>query len=168
MVHNEGSGLFNRDHVPESSADKVSLSFLIGRCRLSKSSLEFLSASTGCQEPIHNMPTYQYRCTACDDQFELRQSFSDDPITSCPNERCGGEVKKVFGSVGIAFKGSGFYKNDSRSGGTKSSESSGSSESTKESGTSSDSKSSSSGSADKSSGSADKSSSSNTSKTTKD
>jgi len=121
------------------------------------------------------MPTYQYRCTACDDQFELRQSFSDDPITSCPNERCGGEVKKVFGSVGIAFKGSGFYKNDSRSGGTKSSESSGSSESTKESGTSSDSKSSSSGSADKSSGSADKSSgsadkssSSNTSKTTKD
>ena len=161
--------------MPESSADKVSLSFLIGRCRLSESSLEFLSASKGCQEPTHNMPTYQYRCTACDDQFELRQSFSDDPITSCPNERCGGEVKKVFGSVGIAFKGSGFYKNDSRSGGTKSSESSGSSESTKESGTSSDSKSSSSGSADKSSGSADKSSgsadkssSSNTSKTTKD
>ncbi|RZP41684.1 MAG: FmdB family transcriptional regulator [Acidimicrobiales bacterium] len=114
------------------------------------------------------MPTYQYRCTACDDQFELRQSFSDDPITSCPKECCGGEVKKVFGSVGIAFKGSGFYKNDSRSGGSKSSESSDSTESKKESSTSSDSKSSSSSSTDKSSSSADKSSSSNTSKTTKD
>ena len=121
------------------------------------------------------MPTYQYRCTVCDDQFELRQSFSDDPVTSCPDESCGGDVKKVFGNVGIAFKGSGFYKNDSRSGGTKSSESSGSSESTKESSTSSESKSSSSssadkssGSTDKSSGSTDKSSGSNTSKATKD
>lgn len=168
MVHDICSGLFNRDHVPESSADKVSLSFLIGRCRLSKSSLEFLSASKGCQEPTHNMPTYQYRCTACDDQFELRQSFSDDPITSCPDERCGGEVKKVFGSVGIAFKGSGFYKTDSRSGGSKSSESSGSTENNKESSSSSESKSSSSSSADKSSSSVDKSSSSDTSKKTKD
>ena len=119
------------------------------------------------------MPTYQYRCTACDDLFELRQSFSDDPITSCPKECCGGEVKKVFGSVGIAFKGSGFYKNDSRSGGSKTSESSGSNEGTKESSTSgsstsSESKSSSSGSADKSSSSTDKSSSPNTSKKTKD
>ncbi|PDH70132.1 MAG: FmdB family transcriptional regulator [Acidimicrobiales bacterium MED-G01] len=114
------------------------------------------------------MPTYQYRCTACDDQFELRQSFSDDPITSCPTEGCGGEVKKVFGSVGIAFKGSGFYKNDSRSGGNKSSESSGSTEGNKESSTSSESKSSSSSSAEKSSSTADKSSSSNASKTAKD
>ena len=58
------------------------------------------------------MPTYQYRCTVCDDQFELRQSFSDDPVTSCPDESCGGDVKKVFGNVGIAFKGSGFYETD--------------------------------------------------------
>ncbi len=60
------------------------------------------------------MPTYQYRCSNCDDQFELRQSFTDDPVTVCPDQSCGGPVKKVFGSVGIAFKGSGFYKNDSR------------------------------------------------------
>ena len=61
------------------------------------------------------MPTYQYRCTSCDAQFELRQSFTDDPVALCPDRDCGGQVKKVFGSVGIAFKGTGFYKNDSRS-----------------------------------------------------
>jgi putative FmdB family regulatory protein len=83
------------------------------------------------------MPTYQYRCSNCDDQFELRQSFTDDPVTVCPDQSCGGPVKKVFGSVGIAFKGSGFYKNDSQSSGTdKSSDSSDSKDSDKTSSTS--------------------------------
>ena len=56
------------------------------------------------------MPTYEYRCKACGHQFEIHQSFSDDPLTECPN--CHGELKKVFGNVGVSFKGSGFYKND--------------------------------------------------------
>jgi len=58
------------------------------------------------------MPTYQYACVKCDHAFELVQSFSDAPVTTCPE--CGGEVKKVYGNVGIVFKGSGFYKTDSR------------------------------------------------------
>jgi len=58
------------------------------------------------------MPTYEYACKACDYHFDVVQSFTDDPITVCP--KCGGEVRKVFGSVGIVFKGSGFYKTDSR------------------------------------------------------
>jgi putative FmdB family regulatory protein len=58
------------------------------------------------------MPTYEYRCKSCDHRFDAVQSFTDDPITECPE--CGGLVKKVFGSVGITFKGSGFYKTDSR------------------------------------------------------
>lgn len=66
------------------------------------------------------MPTYQYRCGRCGEQFDLWQSFSDDTLTSCPNsggpEACTapgeGEVRKVFASVGITFKGDGFYKND--------------------------------------------------------
>lgn len=76
------------------------------------------------------MPTYDYRCTRCENTFEVRQSFTDDALTECPLEGedgvCGGEVKKVFGNVGIAFKGSGFYKTDSRSGSNGSSGSSGS------------------------------------------
>ncbi len=63
------------------------------------------------------MPTYEYACKVCDYHFDVVQSFTDDPITVCP--KCGGEVRKVFGSVGIVFKGSGFYKTDSR--GTKTS-----------------------------------------------
>ena len=59
------------------------------------------------------MPTYEYRCKDCGEQLEVVQSFADDPLTECPT--CGGNLKKVFNSVGIAFKGSGFYKNDSRS-----------------------------------------------------
>ncbi|HAF69575.1 MAG TPA: FmdB family transcriptional regulator [Acidimicrobiaceae bacterium] len=114
------------------------------------------------------MPTYQYRCTTCDDQFEIRQSFSDDPITVCPIESCGGEVKKVFGNVGIAFKGSGFYKNDSRSGSNKQSDSAKSGESSKQPTTSSKGESSSSDSASKSSSSVDKASSSNSPKKAKD
>lgn len=63
------------------------------------------------------MPTYEYRCAHCDRTFDVVQSFTDDPLTECPE--CGSAVRKVFGAVGIVFKGSGFYKNDSRSGGSK-------------------------------------------------
>jgi putative FmdB family regulatory protein len=58
------------------------------------------------------VPTYQYTCTECGHGFEQFQSFSDDALTECPT--CGGRVRKVFNSVGIVFKGSGFYRNDSR------------------------------------------------------
>ena len=64
------------------------------------------------------MPTYVYECSKCGDEFELYQSFSDDPLKKHPG--CGGKVAKVFQPVGIVLKGSGFYKNDSRSGGKKS------------------------------------------------
>lgn len=60
------------------------------------------------------MPTYQYACTECGEQLEAVQSFSDPALTECPN--CHGKLRKVFNSVGIVFKGSGFYRNDSRSG----------------------------------------------------
>lgn len=58
------------------------------------------------------MPTYQYACSPCGHEFELVQSFSDEPITVCP--QCGGEVRKVYANVGVVFKGTGFYKTDSR------------------------------------------------------
>ena len=58
------------------------------------------------------MPTYQYRCTECDHAFEQFQSFTDDALTVCPE--CGGRLRKVFNAVGVVFKGSGFYRNDSR------------------------------------------------------
>ena len=61
------------------------------------------------------MPTYQYACTACDHRFEAVQSFTDSSLTECP--ACSGNLRKVFSSVGIVFKGSGFYRTDSRSGG---------------------------------------------------
>lgn len=82
------------------------------------------------------MPTYDYRCDACENVFEVFQSFSEDPLSKCPEENCGGAVKKIFSAPGIAFKGSGFYKNDSRS---KSSSSSSSSSSPDSKSTSSDS-----------------------------
>jgi putative FmdB family regulatory protein len=59
------------------------------------------------------MPTYEYACTACGHEFEAFQSFSDAALTECPE--CKGEVRKVFSNVGVVFKGSGFYKTDSRS-----------------------------------------------------
>jgi len=59
------------------------------------------------------MPTYEYRCKECGEHLEVVQSFKDDALTTCP--ACSGPLRKVFGSIGIAFKGSGFYKNDSRS-----------------------------------------------------
>ncbi len=58
------------------------------------------------------MPTYEYACTACGHELEAVQSFSDDPLTECPE--CGGLLRKVYGNVGIVLKGSGFYKTDSR------------------------------------------------------
>ncbi|WP_409471519.1 FmdB family zinc ribbon protein [Streptomyces sp. HC307] len=69
------------------------------------------------------MPTYQYQCTECGEGLEAVQKFTDDALTECPN--CGGRLKKVFSAVGIVFKGSGFYRNDSR--GSSSSSSSASS-----------------------------------------
>ena len=59
------------------------------------------------------MPVYEYACKSCGEHLEVAQSFKDDPLTTCP--ACGGPLRKVFGSIGIAFKGSGFYRTDSRS-----------------------------------------------------
>ncbi|MDX2681332.1 MULTISPECIES: FmdB family zinc ribbon protein [unclassified Streptomyces] len=101
------------------------------------------------------MPTYQYQCTECGEGLEAVQKFTDDALTECPN--CGGRLKKVFSAVGIVFKGSGFYRNDSRGSSSSSSPASSasksstsgsdakSSSSTSSSSTSSDSKSSSTG-----------------------
>jgi len=60
------------------------------------------------------MPTYEYECKKCGERFDVVQSFTDDPVKRHKGG-CGGSVKRVFGSVGISFKGSGFYKNDNRS-----------------------------------------------------
>jgi putative FmdB family regulatory protein len=58
------------------------------------------------------LPTYEYACTACGHRLDAVQSFTDDPLSICPE--CDGALRKVYGAVGIAFKGSGFYKTDSR------------------------------------------------------
>ena len=118
------------------------------------------------------MPTYQYACTECGDRSEVVQRFTDDPLTVC--SACGGKLRKVFSPVGIVFKGSGFYRTDSRNGSSNvaagkdgssngSSEKSGASSSSESNGSksseskSSDSKGSDSGSSsDSSSGSGDK------------
>lgn len=81
------------------------------------------------------MPTYSYACTDCSNKFDVVQAFTDDSLTDCP--QCDGRLRKVFGKVGVVFKGSGFYRTDSResgkssipSGGSSTSESSGSSSS---------------------------------------
>jgi len=65
------------------------------------------------------MPTYQYACTECGEQLEVVQKFSDEPLTVCP--ACQGRLRKVFSPVGVVFKGSGFYKTDSRKSSTASS-----------------------------------------------
>ncbi|MEC3917041.1 FmdB family zinc ribbon protein [Nocardia sp. CDC160] len=62
------------------------------------------------------MPTYSYACTECDNKFDIVQSFSDDALTVC--DQCNGKLRKLFNSVGIVFKGSGFYRTDSRNGST--------------------------------------------------
>jgi putative FmdB family regulatory protein len=59
------------------------------------------------------VPKYQYQCKDCGEALEVQQSFTDDALTVCPN--CGGDLRKVFNAVGVVFKGSGFYRNDSRS-----------------------------------------------------
>jgi putative FmdB family regulatory protein len=58
------------------------------------------------------MPTYSYRCTACDHAFDIQQAFTDDSLTQCPH--CSKELRKVFSSIGVTFQGSGFYQTDSR------------------------------------------------------
>ena len=60
------------------------------------------------------MPTYQYACTACGHQLEAVQTFADDPLTECP--ACEGRLRKLFSGIGVVFKGSGFYRTDSRKG----------------------------------------------------
>jgi putative FmdB family regulatory protein len=60
------------------------------------------------------VPTYQYACTACEHRFDAVQSFTDAALTECPE--CSGRLRKLYGSVGVVFKGSGFYRTDSRSG----------------------------------------------------
>ena len=60
------------------------------------------------------MPTYQYRCTECGEDLEAVQKFSDPALTTC--RTCGGQLRKVFNAVGVVFKGSGFYRTDSRNG----------------------------------------------------
>ncbi len=73
------------------------------------------------------MPTYEYRCKACGHELEVQQSFTDDPLTECAE--CQGDLRKVFGNIAVTFKGSGFYKTDSRSTSKSSSSSSESSSS---------------------------------------
>ncbi|MFI8180827.1 FmdB family zinc ribbon protein [Actinacidiphila glaucinigra] len=86
------------------------------------------------------MPTYQYQCTACGEGLEAVQKFTDDPLTECP--ACNGRLRKVFSAVGVVFKGSGFYRTDSR--GSSSSSTPAAKSGSSESKSSSDSKSSSS------------------------
>ena len=106
------------------------------------------------------MPTYSYACTECDDRFDAVQAFSDDALTTC--EKCSGRLRKLFGSVGVVFKGSGFYRNDSRES-TKSS-SNGSAKSNSSSSSEGSSSSDASSSSEKSSSSSEKSDSSSSSK----
>ncbi|WP_026255795.1 FmdB family zinc ribbon protein [Mycobacterium sp. 155] len=65
------------------------------------------------------MPTYSYACTECGNRFDAVQAFSDDALTTCP--KCSGRLRKLFGSVGVVFKGSGFYRTDNRESGKSSS-----------------------------------------------
>ena len=71
------------------------------------------------------MPTYEYRCRSCGHTFEVQQSFTDEPLRTCTRDGCEGELRKVFTPVGIVLKGSGFYRTDSRAGGTSKGSSSG-------------------------------------------
>ncbi|WP_459349074.1 FmdB family zinc ribbon protein [Cellulomonas olei] len=110
------------------------------------------------------MPTYSYTCTECGHAFDIHQSFSDAALTECPS--CGGRLRKVFSAVGVVFKGSGFYRTDSRSGRTSGSSSS-SSSSTTSSGSSSSGSSSSGGSSSGGSSSTSTSSTSSSSSAAK-
>lgn len=106
------------------------------------------------------MPTYSYACTECDNKFDVVQSFTDDSMTECP--QCEGRLRKLFGKVGVVFKGSGFYRTDSREASKNSAKSSSSSGGGSDSSASS---SSSSSSSTEKSSSSDKSSSSSSSST---
>lgn len=85
------------------------------------------------------MPTYSYRCTACENAFDVQQAFTDDALTECP--ACQGRLRKIFSVTGVTFNGSGFYRTDSRAGqgGSGSGSSSGSSSSSSSGSSSSDS-----------------------------
>src|SRR6478609_4813564 len=76
------------------------------------------------RHPEDPVPTYQYACTECGHRFEAVQAFTDDSLTTCPV--CGGSLRKVYGSVGVVFKGSGFYRTDSRAAATSTASSNGS------------------------------------------
>ncbi|TRW82168.1 FmdB family transcriptional regulator [Mycolicibacterium sp. 018/SC-01/001] len=102
------------------------------------------------------MPTYSYACTECDNKFDVVQAFTDDSLTECP--QCHGRLRKVFGKVGVVFKGSGFYRTDSRESGKSSSSSSSAKTTGSDSGSSGSSDSSSSSSSSSSSGSSGSSS----------
>ncbi|CAJ1494658.1 zinc ribbon domain-containing protein [[Mycobacterium] kokjensenii] len=65
------------------------------------------------------MPTYSYACTECSNRFDVVQAFTDDSLTTC--EQCNGRLRKIFGKVGVVFKGSGFYRTDNRDSGKSSS-----------------------------------------------
>lgn len=73
------------------------------------------------------MPTYSYRCTACENAFDVQQAFTDDALTECP--ACQGRLRKIFSVTGVTFNGSGFYRTDSRAGAGKPGSGSGSSSS---------------------------------------
>lgn len=102
------------------------------------------------------MPTYSYSCRDCGHAFDIHQAFTDDALTVCPN--CGGHLRKVFGTVGVTFNGSGFYRTDSRGGAKTGGGSSSGPSSSGSSSSSSGSSSSSSGSSGSSSGSSSSSS----------
>jgi putative FmdB family regulatory protein len=70
------------------------------------------AAGTDLNEKSARMPTYQYRCTECGHDLEAVQKFTDAALTECPN--CGGQLRKIYNAVGVVFKGSGFYRTDSR------------------------------------------------------
>ncbi len=69
-------------------------------------------------EGDRTVPTYEYSCNDCGDRLDVVQSFTDNSLTVCPT--CGGQLRKLFGNVGVVFKGSGFYRNDSRAGANQS------------------------------------------------
>jgi putative FmdB family regulatory protein len=73
------------------------------------------------------VPTYSYRCTECDNAFDIQQALSDDSLTECP--ACKGKLRKLFNTVGVTFNGSGFYRTDSRKSSGGESKSTGSSSS---------------------------------------
>jgi putative FmdB family regulatory protein len=109
------------------------------------------------------VPTYSYACTECDNRFDVVQAFTDDSLTTC--EKCSGRLRKLFNSVGVVFKGSGFYRTDSRE--SAKSSTNGSAKSSSSSGSEGSSSSDKSGSSEKASGSSsDKSSDSASSKST--